>query len=233
MVANVTLIGNLVEQPELRYTQGSGAPYCTFRWVQEDRVKQPDGSYDHRKPELYTRVTVWDPILAENIAESDIPNGTQLVIVGALRRGEDWVKDGQTQRGDIEVTVNKGGKVAVVPFFHTLTAARPGKRAQAAAQPPQQTQPVPAQQSPAQQVPAEDPWGTEPAWNPAQHSPAQPAPAEDPWGTEPAQSSAQPPARPQPSAPAPKQAPLVTDQTSDDPWAVPTVTHPNTDPWGP
>ena len=82
---NVTLVGNLVADPELRYTKG-GAAISSLR-VAVNRRWQKDGEWEEETS--FFDVTCWAQI-AENCAES-LTKGMRVVVTGRLeeQRWED------------------------------------------------------------------------------------------------------------------------------------------------
>jgi single-strand DNA-binding protein len=74
-------IGNLTDDPELRFTQ-NGTPVTNFGLAVNQRIHQADGSWRDGETSFF-RVNVWRD-QAENTAES-LAKGNRAVVVGRLR----------------------------------------------------------------------------------------------------------------------------------------------------
>lgn len=90
MLPVVRLTGNLVNDPELRYTP-SGAPVATFRLAATERKKGEDGKWTDGASTFLT-VKVWRT-LGENVAES-LRKGDRVLVVGRLRQDDYQDRDG-------------------------------------------------------------------------------------------------------------------------------------------
>jgi single-strand DNA-binding protein len=77
----ITLSGNLVAGPELRYTP-SGVPVANFRVASTERFKGPDGWQDGAT--LFLTVNAWRD-LAEHVAES-LSKGDRVIVTGRIRQ---------------------------------------------------------------------------------------------------------------------------------------------------
>lgn len=75
----ITIIGNLADDAELRFTQ-NGIAVASFVVMQTKRIKRGDDFVDGAKNGL--RVTVWRD-QAENVAES-LRKGTHVIVTGQL-----------------------------------------------------------------------------------------------------------------------------------------------------
>jgi single-strand DNA-binding protein len=84
-MTQLTITGNLVADPELRFIP-NGKALATFTVVSSKSVKQADGSWEN------TDTTFWDikcwGKTAENVAES-IEKGMSVIVVGTAVQ-EDW-----------------------------------------------------------------------------------------------------------------------------------------------
>ena len=84
-MTQLTITGNLVADPELRFIP-NGKALATFTLVSSKSVKQADGSWEN------TDTTFWDikcwGKTAENVAES-IEKGMSVIVVGTAVQ-EDW-----------------------------------------------------------------------------------------------------------------------------------------------
>jgi single-strand DNA-binding protein len=101
--ARVQIVGNLTEDPELRYTQ-DGTPVTTFGVAVNARTRQGD-EWVEGEPSFY-RVTCWRDY-AEHVAES-LTKGSHVIVLGRMtaRPWED--RDGQ-KRISYEITADEGG----------------------------------------------------------------------------------------------------------------------------
>jgi single-strand DNA-binding protein len=96
----ITLAGNLVADPELRYTT-TGVPVANFRVASTARYKGPEGWQDGDT--LFLTVNAWRD-LAEHVAES-AGKGTRVIVTGRLRQRTYEPKDGgQVTVTEIEAT---------------------------------------------------------------------------------------------------------------------------------
>jgi single-strand DNA-binding protein len=115
----VTLIGNLVEDPEVRTTP-SGATVASFRLAVTPRVRE-GGEWREGETSLF-RVNVWRQ-QAENLAES-LGKGARVVVVGRLRT-RSW----ETPQGDRRTVVEvEADEVAASLKFATARLHKPGAR---------------------------------------------------------------------------------------------------------
>lgn len=102
MLPNITIVGNLAADPELRYTQ-QGVAVATFTVMTSKRTKQGNDWVDEKTTPW--KVTVWET-LAENVASS-LAKGLPVIVSGQAYENS-WEKDGQTFRR-IEVTAYNVG----------------------------------------------------------------------------------------------------------------------------
>jgi single-strand DNA-binding protein len=98
-----TIVGNLTDIPELRFTQG-GAPVANFTVAVTARIKDGDTWKDGETS--YYRCTAWRS-LAENAAES-LTKGTRVVVYGHLRQ-RSWETPEGDKRSVVEVQVEELG----------------------------------------------------------------------------------------------------------------------------
>ena len=87
----VTFIGNLTDDPELRYTQG-GTPVTTIRLASNRRWNDRDGQ--QQEETTYLNVTCWRD-MAENVAES-LHKGDRALAIGRLKVRSYENREGQT-----------------------------------------------------------------------------------------------------------------------------------------
>jgi single-strand DNA-binding protein len=89
---SVTLVGNLTEDPELRYT-AQGAAVANFRIAVSKRIRDPQTNEWKDGDTSFFRINVWRQ-LAENVAES-LTKGTRVVVTGTVRQ-----RSYETQEGE-------------------------------------------------------------------------------------------------------------------------------------
>jgi single-strand DNA-binding protein len=100
----VTIVGNLTDDPELRYTP-NGAAVATLRVAVNRRV--PDGSGGWKDADTsFFRVNAWRT-LAENAAES-LTRGSRVLVVGRLRSRSWETQEGET-RSAVEIEADEVG----------------------------------------------------------------------------------------------------------------------------
>jgi single-strand DNA-binding protein len=88
--AQISFVGNLGGDPEVRFTP-SGAAVVNFSVAVVERRKNQEGGWDDGETTWY-RCNAWRT-LAENIAES-LTKGTRVVVVGTLKSRSYETKDG-------------------------------------------------------------------------------------------------------------------------------------------
>jgi single-strand DNA-binding protein len=86
----ITVIGNLTDAPELRFTP-AGVAVCKFTVASTPRVRKGD-QWEDGEP-TFMPCTAWRQ-LAENAAES-LPKGTRVVVTGRLRTERWETKEGE------------------------------------------------------------------------------------------------------------------------------------------
>jgi single-strand DNA-binding protein len=136
---NVTVVGNLTADPELRFTQ-SGAAVASFT------VASTPSRYDKQQQKfvdgdaLFMRCNVWRQV-AENVAES-LTRGARVVVTGRLRQRSFETKEGE-KRTVVELEVDEIG-----PSLRYATAkVQKVERSSGAT---------------SSSSPADDPWGSAP-----------------------------------------------------------------------
>lgn len=87
-----TIIGNLTEDPELRFTQG-GAAVCNVR-VAWNRT-YTDRSGQQREQTVFMNASCWRD-MAENVAES-LHKGDRVVVIGQIKTRSYEDQSGQTK----------------------------------------------------------------------------------------------------------------------------------------
>jgi single-strand DNA-binding protein len=99
----VSLIGNLTDDPELRFTP-NGAAVANFRLAVTPRIKDGDGWKDGETS--FFRINVWRD-LAENAKES-LSKGDRVLVTGRLRT-RSWETPEGERRSVVEVEAEEVG----------------------------------------------------------------------------------------------------------------------------
>ena len=99
----VTIIGNLTDDPELRFTPG-GAAVAGFRVAVTPRVREGDTWKDGETS--FFRVNAWRQ-LAENVTES-CSKGARVMVVGRLR-SRSWETPEGERRSVVEIEADEVG----------------------------------------------------------------------------------------------------------------------------
>ncbi len=101
----ITVIGNLTDDPELRFTP-SGAAVTKFRIASTPRtLDKQSGEWKDGEP-LFLACTVWRQA-AENVAES-LQRGARVIVSGRLRQRSYETREGE-KRTVIELEVDEVG----------------------------------------------------------------------------------------------------------------------------
>jgi single-strand DNA-binding protein len=100
----VTIIGNLVDEPELRFTSG-GKAVASFTVAESKRIKQPDGTWVDG-PSTFWRCSIWESA-AENMTES-LHKGQRVIVVGDISDRSFETKQGE-KRTVKDVTATEVG----------------------------------------------------------------------------------------------------------------------------
>jgi single-strand DNA-binding protein len=115
----VTLIGNLTDDPELRFTP-NGAAMANFRLAVTPRIRQGDTWTDGETS--FFRINCWRA-LAENVTES-LGKGSRAIVIGRLRM-RSWKTDAGEKRSVVEVEADE---VAPSLRFATGRVERSGSK---------------------------------------------------------------------------------------------------------
>jgi single-strand DNA-binding protein len=118
------LIGNLTDNPELRFTP-NGAAVANFRLAVTPRVKDGDAWRDGETS--FFRVNCWRQ-LAENVTDS-LSKGTRTIVIGRLR-ARSWETPEGEKRTVVEIEADE---VAPSLRFATAKAERANRAAGAKA----------------------------------------------------------------------------------------------------
>lgn len=108
----VTIVGNVVADPDLRYT-ASGVAVASFRLACNDSKKQPDGTWADGES-LFVSCSAWRE-MAENVAET-LVKGTRTVVTGRMRQRSYETREGE-KRTVYEIDVDDCG-----PSLRSATA---------------------------------------------------------------------------------------------------------------
>ena len=101
----ITIVGNLVADPELRFTP-SGQPVATFRVASTPRYMDRETQEWKDADSLFLSCNVWRQA-AENVAES-LQRGMRVIVSGRLRQRNYETKEGE-KRTVYEVEVDDVG----------------------------------------------------------------------------------------------------------------------------
>jgi single-strand DNA-binding protein len=124
----VTLSGNLTDDPELRFTP-NGVAVANFRLAVDQRVWDTGGWKDGESS--YFRVSVWRD-QAEHVSRS-LQKGARCVVVGRLRSRSWETSEGQ-RRSAVEVDAEEVGmSLRFSPVASDPAPATPAQPAKAAA----------------------------------------------------------------------------------------------------
>ena len=99
MYQQVTLMGRLGSDPELRHT-ATGAPVCSFRLAVQKQWQTPDGQL--REKVTWVRVTAWQK-LAEVVSDY-LTKGRQVLVIGDLENPQAYVSKSGELAATNEVT---------------------------------------------------------------------------------------------------------------------------------
>jgi single-strand DNA-binding protein len=101
----ITVVGNLVADPELRFTQ-AGQPVATFRVASTPRIRDNATNEWKDGDSLFLTCNVWRQA-AENVAES-LQRGMRVIVTGRLKQRNYETKEGE-KRTVYEVEVDDVG----------------------------------------------------------------------------------------------------------------------------
>ena len=103
MSNNVTLIGNLVDDPELRFTP-SGVAMAKIRMAVNRRWRSQDGEWQEQTS--FFGGTIWRE-QAEQVAES-LQKGMRVIVSGRLEQ-RSWENDQGEKRSVVEIQIDEIG----------------------------------------------------------------------------------------------------------------------------
>lgn len=170
----ITLVGNLVDDPELRFTP-SGAAVANFRVASTPRNFNRQTNEWEDGEALFLSCSIWRQA-AENVAES-LQRGMRVVVQGRLKARTFDTREGE-RRTVFEIDVNEVGpslRYATAKVTKTTRQGGGGYGGGNAGGGYGGGQPA---------APANDPWATPAPGAPqgGQGRPGGGAPANDPWG---------------------------------------------------
>lgn len=125
---SVTLVGNLTDDPELRFTP-QGAAVAGFRIAVSKRVRDPQTNEWKDGDTSFFRINVWRG-LAENVAET-LTKGMRVVVTGTLRM-RSWETQEGEKRSVVEIEAADVGpslKFATAKVEKTSRGAAPAPAA--------------------------------------------------------------------------------------------------------
>lgn len=103
MSNSVTLVGNLVEDPELRFT-ASGVAMARIRLAVSRRYQNRDGEWQEESS--FFGGTCWRDV-AENVAES-LSKGSRIIVTGRLKQ-RSWETNEGEKRSVVEIDIQEIG----------------------------------------------------------------------------------------------------------------------------
>ena len=99
MFQQITIVGNLGRDPEMRYTP-SGVPVASFSVATSRKFQGADGQMQEKT--VWFRVTAWRK--TAEIVSQYLTKGSKVLIIGEVEEPRTWVdKDGNTQ-ASLDVT---------------------------------------------------------------------------------------------------------------------------------
>ena len=167
----ITVVGNLVDDPELRFTP-SGAAVANFRIASTPRTFDRQTNEWKDGDALFLSCSVWRQA-AENVAES-LQRGMRVIVQGRLKQRSYETREGE-KRTVIELEVDEVGPALAFATAKVTRASRSGGGGGGYGGGGGQSRP--------QQSAGNDPWATPaPQQGGSQPSGGGQAPANDPWG---------------------------------------------------
>ena len=100
----ITLVGNITDDPELRFTP-TGRPVANFTVAVNRRTRTQDGQWED-KLDGFFRCNAWAD-MAENVAES-LTKGSRVLVTGRLQQ-RSWEDPDGNKRSAVEIQVDEVG----------------------------------------------------------------------------------------------------------------------------
>lgn len=157
----ITVVGNLVDDPELRFT-ASGAAVANFRIASTPRTLDRQTNEWKDGEALFLSCSIWRQA-AENVAES-LTKGMRVVVQGRLKQRSYEDREGQ-RRTVVELEVDEVGPSLKYATAKVTRASRGGGSYGSGGDDPwaaSAAQAAPAASTPSSS-PAGDPWAAAPA----------------------------------------------------------------------
>jgi single-strand DNA-binding protein len=136
----ITVVGNIADDPELRYTQG-GVAVASVRVASTPRMMNKQTNAWEDGETVWVRCTAWRE-LAENVAQS-LTKGSRVVVTGRLKAPSAYTAASGEARASLEVEIEEIG-----PSLRYATAAVTRRAREGGSAPQAMTQ---------------DPWANTPA----------------------------------------------------------------------
>lgn len=121
-----TLVGNLTDDPEVRFTS-TGTAVANFTIASSSRVFDKDSGQWRDGDTLFLRCTVWQRS-AENLADS-LTKGVRVIVSGRLRQRSFETREGD-KRTSVELVVDE---IGVSLRYATVTVTKTTKGSTSAA----------------------------------------------------------------------------------------------------
>lgn len=151
---NITVVGNLADDPELRYTQG-GIAVVSVRVGSTPRTYNKNTSTWEDGETVWMRCTAWREV-AENVAQS-LTKGARVVVTGRLKAPSAYQSAQGEARASLELEIEEiGPSLKYATASVTRRAREAGSNAGAAAVAGDPWGDVPAKAAPSK--PADDAW---------------------------------------------------------------------------
>jgi single-strand DNA-binding protein len=166
----ITVVGNLVDDPELRFTP-SGAAVANFRIASTPRTFDKQSNEWKDGDALFLSCSVWRQA-AENVAES-LQKGMRVVVQGNLRSRQYETREGE-KRTVFEIQVDEVGPSLKYATAKVTRTQRSGGSSYGGGQQGGGQAGAPADN---------DPWATPQGGGAPQGGGSGGAPASDPWAT--------------------------------------------------
>jgi single-strand DNA-binding protein len=152
----ITVIGNLTDDPELRFTP-SGAAVANFTVASTPRIFKRESNSWEDGDTLFMRCSVWRQY-AENVAES-LVRGTRVIVQGRLKQRSYETREGE-KRTVVELEVEDIGPALRYATAKVQRTQRSGPGGPGGA-PQQASGPSAGGADPwASSTPAQDPWSS-------------------------------------------------------------------------
>jgi single-strand DNA-binding protein len=141
---NITVVGNLTNDPELRFTS-NGAAVASFTVASNSRYMDRTTNEWKDSDPVFMRCNVWRQY-AEHVAES-LTKGTRVIVTGRLKQRSYETREGE-KRNVMEIEVEDVGPALRNATAKVSRVARTGDSGGSSAG------------APAVSTPADDPWAT-------------------------------------------------------------------------